>query len=85
LLAETDYNAELLAAGMPPAAPSELDTATEETAAFEIAHEKFKRTRIQRTRIRIKEMNQLFAINEEVRNAAQVIFADKPEVAGLWG
>jgi hypothetical protein len=45
----------------------------------------WKISRIWRTRERIKEMNQLYAINEEVRKAAQVIFYNKPEVAGLFG
>ena len=85
LLAEDDYNAELLAAGMPPTAVTELDIVVGEAGACEIQHEKFKRTRIKRTRIRIKEMNKLFDMTEAVRKAANIIFAKKPEVAGLFG
>jgi len=83
-LAEVDYNAELLAAGMPPNTLTDLETVLEEVTNHEIYHEKFKSIRIRRTRERIKEMNQLYEINEEVRQAAQVIFFSQPEVAGLF-
>jgi hypothetical protein len=37
-----------------------------------------------RTRLRIKDMNALYDFYEKVRLAAQIIYADKPEVAGVF-
>jgi hypothetical protein len=83
-LAEEDYNAELLAAGMPPAAITELETAITEVARHEINHEKFKIIIMRRTRLRIKAMNQLHAINETVKSAAAVIFINNEATRGLF-
>jgi hypothetical protein len=51
---------------------------------MELTHEKFKRTRIKRTRLRIKDMNQLFDYYDNVRKAAQVIYSDNPIEAELF-
>jgi len=42
-------------------------------------------TEYEKPRERIKEMNQLYAITDEVRQAAFVIFFNKPEVSGVFG
>jgi len=84
MLADVTYNAELTAAGMPPTAITDLENAVDEAASHEMYHEFFKRIRIQRTRIRIKEMNLLFDMTERVRKAALVIYADKPDDARLF-
>ena len=84
LIAQQDYLAELTTAGMPPTLLTELDTIKGEVAQMELAHEKFKRTRIKRTRLRIKDMNQLFDYYDTVRKAAQVIYTDNPIDAELF-
>jgi hypothetical protein len=84
LIAQQDYLAELTTAGMPPSLLTELDTIKSEVSQLELEHEKFKRTRIKRTRLRIKDMNELFDYYDTVRRAAQIIFVDNPIEAELF-
>jgi hypothetical protein len=83
-LAYNEYNAPLTAVGMPATLLIQLTNLLQEAATLEISHEKFKRIRIMRTRLRIKDMNELFDFYEKVRLAALIIYADKPEVAGVF-
>jgi hypothetical protein len=83
-LAYNEYNAPLTAVGMPATLLIQLTNLLQEAATLEISHEKFKRIRIMRTRLRIKDMNALYDFYEKVRLAAQIIYADKPEVAGVF-
>jgi hypothetical protein len=82
--AGNEYNAELTSAGMPPTLLTELRALGEAVIRLEFDHEKFKRIRIRRTRLRIKDMNQLFDYRDAVRKAAQIIYADKPEISGMF-
>ncbi len=84
MLAEDDYETELQAAGMPPSLPNDLNSLISETAALEVSHEKFKRTRIKRTRLRIKAYNDIFKTAEAVYNAAQVIYRENTTVRDLF-
>jgi len=83
-LATEDYNAPLLAANMPPTLTTDLKNCLTETTEQEILHEKFKRTRLQRTRLRIKHYNEIYKMNEDVHNAAQCIYRLNDEVRDLF-
>jgi len=83
-LANAEYNAALTAVGMPATLLTEIRTLIEAAAGLEISHEKFKRIRIMRTRLRIKDMNELYDFYEKVKLAAQIIYADKPIEAELF-
>jgi len=83
-LASEEYNVALTAVGMPATLLTEIRALLFEVGALELNHEKFKRIRIMRTRLRIKDMNELFDFYEKVRLAALIIYADKPEVAGVF-
>jgi len=84
MLAEDDYEAELLAAGMPPALITNLDNAIDQTSSLEMAHEKMKRLRIKNARIRVEQLNNLYKISQQVTQAAAVIFFNKPEERALF-
>ena len=83
-LATDDYNTELTNAGMPPTLLPQIEVLFDELTAMEMYHEKFKRIRIKRTRLRIKDMNELYVQTFAVSTAASVIFASKPETAGMF-
>jgi hypothetical protein len=84
MIAEDDYEVELQAAGMPPTLPDDLGSRIEDAAGHEVNHEKFKRTRIKRTRLRIKAYNEIYKTAEAVYNAAQVMYRENPTVSNLF-
>jgi len=68
------YNAELMAGGMPPVFPAELDAALGEYADAEVQHQRSLLDSIRHTNNRIKAFNTLFARHRLVATAAETVF-----------
>ena len=68
------YNAELLAGGMPPAFPAQLDAALGDYAEAEVLHQHSLLDSIRLTNSRIKTFNTLYARHRLVATAAEAIF-----------
>jgi hypothetical protein len=83
-IAETDYPTELTAAGLPPTLLSSIQLATKAVAGAEVQQEKFKRTRIKRTRLRIAALNAIYKTAQQVIAAANVIYRTDAENRSLF-
>ena len=79
-----DYEAALLAAGMPASLSSDLETATNQLAESEVEQEYHKRLRLRATGQRIDLFNELYEIYRLVNKAAHIIYRHSPAHAGLF-
>ncbi|MGE0634893.1 MAG: hypothetical protein AB7G44_13025 [Bacteroidia bacterium] len=79
-----DYTAELTAVDMPASVISNLETAAHNIVQAEIEQEYYKRIRLRLTTQRMKKFNALYATCKLVNSAAQIVFFDKKEEAGLF-
>lgn len=75
-----DFEAALLAAGMPAALPANFLTAVELLAAAEVDLEYQKRLRLRSTEQRIDLFNTLYDHCTKVHKAAQVVFFSQPAI-----
>ena len=80
----TDYEADLLAVGMPPNLKAEYETACDNLGEAEIGQEYQKRLRIRSTAQRIRLFNTLYDTYMKVHKAADVIFYRQPEVSKMF-
>jgi hypothetical protein len=70
-----DYEATLLAAGMPATFNSGFENTTSACAEAEFEQEYAKRLRLRQTRLRVEQLNRLHSYLQRVQHAAQIIFA----------
>jgi len=73
-----DFEADLLAAGMPPTYPAQLLAAIQDMDKALRKQRKFKLIRIEQTNERINRFNYVYNIHRQIAKAARVIFIDKP-------
>ncbi len=78
------WQAELMAAGMPAALISNLQTRADELLQAEKEQELFKRQRLLRTAQRVKILNNMWAYVRQVSDAASIIYRDKQELKKLF-
>ena len=81
LMVLTDYEADLLSAGMPATLKAEFETACDKLGEAEIGLEYHKRLRIRSTTQRIRLFNTLFETHQKVDKAAHVIYLKQPEIS----
>lgn len=79
-----DYQAELSAAGMPPAVMPNFQTQAENLAQAEIEQEYAKRLRIREFRKRVRQYNTLYKTYDRVRAASKAIYRSDPETLQLF-
>lgn len=79
-----DYTAELTAVDMPASVITNLETAAHNIVQAEIEQEYYKRIRLRLTTQRMKKFNALYKTCKLVNSAAQIVFFDKKEEAGLF-
>ena len=76
-----DYEAALLAAGMPPTFIATFETTTGNLGEAEVQQEYTKRLRIRSTTNRITYFNTLYDTHQIVAKAAAIVFINRPDIA----